>query len=97
VALAHAAQAAGWELVDDPARAERIVVATGALDRDLRLVPADYSLTVKAERVADLVRAGLANGARIAAFIPRAIPGWSWPSGGFAPSWARATTSPPSS
>jgi class 3 adenylate cyclase len=75
VALAHAAQAAGWELVDDPARAERIVVATGALDRDLRLVPADYSLTVKAERVADLVRAGLANGARIAAFIPAGDPG----------------------
>ena len=75
VALAHAALAAGWELVDDPAQAERIVVATGALDRDLRLVPADYSLTVKAERVADLVRAGLSSGARIAAFIPAGDPG----------------------
>ncbi|WP_240540107.1 adenylate/guanylate cyclase domain-containing protein [Salinarimonas soli] len=75
VALAHAAHAAGWDLVDDPAQAERLVIATGALDRDLRLVPADYSLTLKAERMTDLVRAALGAGARVAAFIPGGDPG----------------------
>jgi len=74
VALAHAALAWGWTLVDDPAKAERVVFTTGALDRDLRLVAADYSLPVKADRSAELLSACADRGATAFALVPAGDP-----------------------
>jgi hypothetical protein len=49
-ALAHITVADGDTLTDDPALAERILWATGAVDLDLNVIPADYALIDKLNR-----------------------------------------------
>jgi hypothetical protein len=47
VALAHEALARGDTLTDDPANADEILFATGAIDLDLKVIPGDYALEPK--------------------------------------------------
>ncbi|QIJ78595.1 hypothetical protein GU700_03305 [Methylobacterium sp. NI91] len=50
VCLAHGLFARGARFVGEPAQADLILWATGAIDRDLTLVPGDYALLDKIER-----------------------------------------------
>ncbi|MGU3496153.1 hypothetical protein ACLBXM_19095 [Xanthobacteraceae bacterium A53D] len=68
VALAHLLIAQGHVLVADPAEADLILWATGALDLDLALIPAAYALLDKIEQTRALFEA--APEARVAVLLP---------------------------
>ncbi|WP_147019416.1 hypothetical protein [Methylorubrum extorquens] len=68
VCLAHALIAAGHRLVRDPAEAELILWATGAVDLDLRPIPGAYALLDKLERSRDLLDS--APGTALAVLLP---------------------------
>jgi hypothetical protein len=70
VLLAHAAVAFGHELVDDPARADVVLWATGAIECDLRLHACNYRLAAKVAHSRDDLRQAAAAGARIVAAVP---------------------------
>ncbi|GJD58505.1 hypothetical protein [Methylobacterium dankookense] len=57
VCLAHGLVARGHRLTADPAEAELVVWATGAVDLDLAVLPGDYALLDKVERSRDLLAA----------------------------------------
>jgi hypothetical protein len=57
VVLAHLALAGGDTLTDDPAQAERILFATGAVDLDLKVIPGDYALEAKLRQCEAVFRA----------------------------------------
>ncbi|KQP40060.1 hypothetical protein ASF49_21395 [Methylobacterium sp. Leaf104] len=62
VCLAHGLLARGHALTPDPAEAEIVVWATGAVDLDLAILPGAYALVDKIERSRDLLaRAGRAE------------------------------------
>lgn len=68
VALAHLLLAHGHRIVADPAEAELVVWATGAVDLDLRILPGDYALPLKVAASAAVLEA--AATARIVAVLP---------------------------
>jgi hypothetical protein len=55
VCLAHGLAAHGHRFVAEPAQADLILWATGAVDRDLAVLPGDYALLDKIERSRDLL------------------------------------------
>ncbi|KQT59684.1 hypothetical protein ASG52_20060 [Methylobacterium sp. Leaf456] len=68
VGLAHALAARGHRLVAEPAEADLILWATGAVDLDLAVLPGDYALLDKIERTRALLAE--APQARIAILLP---------------------------
>ncbi|MDP4022885.1 hypothetical protein Q8W71_09650 [Methylobacterium sp. NEAU 140] len=68
VCLAHGLLARGHRLVADPGEADLVLWATGAVDLDLAILPADYALLDKIARSRALLDA--APGAALAALLP---------------------------
>lgn len=69
--LAHALLAAGHRLVGDPAEAEAIVWATGAVDLDLCLLPGTFAVLDKLERSRGLLEG--ASGKPLVALLPPGV------------------------
>jgi hypothetical protein len=84
VALAHLLLARGWSLVPDPAEADLVIWATGAVDLDLTLLPGDYAperkvalsteLLTQARRVLTVLPPGPGREAAEAALTAAGIP-----------------------
>jgi hypothetical protein len=68
VCLAHGLLARGHRLVAEPAEADLVLWATGAVDLDLAVLPADYALLDKLERSRALLDE--ARHARLAVLLP---------------------------
>ncbi|MFY9290560.1 MAG: hypothetical protein WAP03_07675, partial [Methylorubrum rhodinum] len=68
VGLAHGLAARGHRLVAEPAEADLILWATGAVDLDLAVLPGDYALLDKIERSRSLLAE--APRARLAVLLP---------------------------
>ncbi|GAB6844040.1 hypothetical protein HNR00_004510 [Methylorubrum rhodinum] len=68
VGLAHGLTARGHRLVAEPAEADLILWATGAVDLDLAVLPGDYALLDKIERSRSLLAE--APRARLAVLLP---------------------------